>query len=151
LSPRSLEEQIKLRTFTKSDAHTARFLMAAIGGGVVGMFNNFNISQNVVTPLALAFLVGYATDVFFSFLEGLLQTFTRRADSQTPSPHKGVTIRLTIRSVPLRAAREYAVRSFGRTMVDFSFKKLIETDELESSFQSPQCFGTMLLRSLPNG
>jgi hypothetical protein len=86
---RSLEEQIKLRTFTKSDAHTTRFLIAAIAGGVVGMFNNFNISQNTsVPPLAIAFLVGYAADVFFSFLEGLLQTFTRRADSQTPSAAK---------------------------------------------------------------
>jgi len=86
---RSLEEQIKRRTFTKSDAHTARFLIAAIAGGVVGMFNNFNISQNVVTPLAIAFLVGYATDVFFSFLDGLLETFTRQADSQTQSAAKG--------------------------------------------------------------
>ena len=81
---RSLEEQIKLRTFTKPNAHSVRLLIAGIAGGVVGMFNNFNISQNPsVSPLAMAFLVGYATDVFFSFVEGLLQTFTRRADSQS--------------------------------------------------------------------
>jgi putative flippase GtrA len=87
---RSLEEQIKLRTFSKSNAHTARFLIAGIAGGVVGMFNNFNISQNAsVPPLAIAFLVGYAADVFFSFVEGLLQTFTRRADSQPQSAAKG--------------------------------------------------------------
>jgi hypothetical protein len=86
---RSLEEQIKLRTFTKSDAHVARFLIAAIAGAVVGMFSNFNITQNAsIPPLAIAFLVGYAADVFFSFLEGLLQTFTRRADPQTPSVSK---------------------------------------------------------------
>jgi hypothetical protein len=46
---RTLEEQIKLRTFTKSDAHVARFLIAAIAGAVVGMFSNFNITQNAVT------------------------------------------------------------------------------------------------------
>src|SRR5262249_41429005 len=81
---RSLEERIKLRTFTKPNAHSVRLLMAGIAGGVVGMFNNFNISQNPsVSPLAIAFLVGYATDVFFSFVEGLLETFTRRADSQS--------------------------------------------------------------------
>jgi hypothetical protein len=28
-------------------------------------------------PFALAFLVGYAVDVFFTFLEGLLQMFKR--------------------------------------------------------------------------
>jgi hypothetical protein len=87
---RSLEEQIKLRTFTKSDAHVARFLIAAIAGAVVGMFSNFNITQNAsIPPLAIAFLVGYAADVFFSFLEGLLQTFTRRAEPQTQSVSKG--------------------------------------------------------------
>jgi hypothetical protein len=86
---RTLEEQIKLRTFTKSDAHVARFLIAAIAGAVVGMFSNFNITQNAsIPPLAIAFLVGYAADVFFSFLEGLLQTFTRRADPQTQAASK---------------------------------------------------------------
>ena len=81
---RSLEEQIKLRTFTKFDAHVARFLIAGIAGGVVGMFNNFYIGQSAsVSPLAIAFLVGYSADVFFSFLQGLLETFTRRADSQS--------------------------------------------------------------------
>lgn len=83
---RLFEEQMRLRTFTQSDAHIARFVIAAIGGGVVGLFNNFNISQDAsIPPLAIAFMVGYAVDVFFSFLEGLLQTFTRRGSS-TPQP-----------------------------------------------------------------
>ena len=34
-----------------------------------------------VPPLAIAFLVGYAVDVFFAFLEGLLQAFTKKAAS----------------------------------------------------------------------
>jgi hypothetical protein len=81
---RLFEEQIRLRTFTPSDAHIARFVIAAIGGAVVGLFNNFNITQDAsIPPLAIAFMVGYAVDVFFSFLESLLQTFTRRG-SPTP-------------------------------------------------------------------
>jgi len=75
---RSFEEQFKSRTFTLSDAHLARFVIAAIGGAVVGLFNNFTLTQSAsIPPLAIAFLVGYAVDVFFSFLEGLLQTFNR--------------------------------------------------------------------------
>jgi hypothetical protein len=68
------------QTFIPSVANSARFLIAAIGGAVVGLFNNFTISQGAsIPPLALAFLVGYAVDVFFAFLEGLLQSFTRNA------------------------------------------------------------------------
>jgi hypothetical protein len=86
---RLLEEQIKLRTYTKDNAHVARFLIAGIAGGVVGMFNNFYVGQSAsVSPLAIAFLVGYSVDVFFSFLQGLLETFTRRTDSQAQSASK---------------------------------------------------------------
>ena len=75
---RSFEDQMRRRTFIPSSANSARFLIAGIGGGVVGLFNNFTITQGAsIPPLAIAFLVGYAVDVFFSFLEGLLQTFAR--------------------------------------------------------------------------
>ena len=75
---RSFEQQISTRTFIPSSANTARFLIAAIAGAVVGLFNNFNISQTAsIPPLAIAFLLGYAVDVFFAFLDGLMQTFTR--------------------------------------------------------------------------
>jgi hypothetical protein len=54
-------------------ADFARFLIAGIGGAVVGLFNNFSIAQGPsIPPLAIAFLVGYAVDVFFAFLENLL-------------------------------------------------------------------------------
>ena len=66
------------RTFTPSAANSARFLIAAIGGAVVGLFNNFVVTQEAsIPPLALAFLVGYAVDVFFAFLEGFLKAFTK--------------------------------------------------------------------------
>ena len=75
---RSFEEELRTLTFVPSSkTHWARFLIAGIGGAVVGLFN-FALTQSAsVSPLAIAFLVGYAVDVFFSFLEGLLQTFTK--------------------------------------------------------------------------
>jgi hypothetical protein len=43
---------------------------------VVGLLNNF--TQGVsVSPLAVAFLVGYAVEVFFSFLDAFVHTFER--------------------------------------------------------------------------
>jgi hypothetical protein len=74
---RNFEQQMNARTFIPSKANSARFLIAGIGGAVVGLFNNFAITQGAsVPPLAIAFLVGYGVDVFFAFLEGLIQTFT---------------------------------------------------------------------------
>jgi hypothetical protein len=71
---RAFTEQIERRTFAPSYATPARFIIAGIGGGVVGLFNNFTIGQGVsLPPLALAFLIGYAADIFFSFLEGSMR------------------------------------------------------------------------------
>jgi hypothetical protein len=88
---RNFEKQMALRTFTPSAANSARFLIAAIGGAVVGLFNNFTITEGAsIPPLAIAFLVGYAVDVFFAFLEGLLQTFTKNTtNSAAPVPASG--------------------------------------------------------------
>jgi len=72
---RLYEEQIKTRTFVAGDRHVARYIIAGIGGLVVGQFNV--TSGAAVSPFAVAFLVGYAADVFFAFLEGLLQMFKR--------------------------------------------------------------------------
>jgi len=76
---RSYQQQLKDRTFTGTDSHVARFVIAAIGGGVVGLFTNFTSGNGAasISPLAIAFLVGYATDVFFSFLDAFVQTFNR--------------------------------------------------------------------------
>ena len=80
---RYFEEEVRNKTFTLSSrAMSARLLVALIGGAVVGLFGNFNITQGAsISPLAVAFLVGYAVDVFFTFLEGLLQTFTKRKNA----------------------------------------------------------------------
>src|SRR5271156_4814222 len=66
---RTFTEQTDKRTFAPSYATPARFIIAAIGGEVVGLFSNFGQGASL-SPLALAFLLGYATDIFFSFLEG---------------------------------------------------------------------------------
>jgi hypothetical protein len=80
------ERQIRTRTYVQSEANSAHFVVAAIAGGVVGLFNNFTLGQSAsVSPLAIAFLVGFSVDVFFSFLETLLQSFVKRADSNVPS------------------------------------------------------------------
>jgi hypothetical protein len=72
---RLIPEQVRLRTFIASRTDTARFMVAAIGGGVVGLFSNFTLEQGSgLSPLALAFLVGYAADIFFSFLDRLQPT-----------------------------------------------------------------------------
>ncbi len=79
---RRFEEQVRTQTLTDSDAHLARFLIAGIAGAVIGLFNNFNLSEGAsVSPLALAFLVGYAADVFFTFLEALIQSFNRNRNA----------------------------------------------------------------------
>lgn len=83
---RTFEDQMSSRTFTPSAANSARFLIAAIGGAVVGLFNNFAITDTAsLPPLALAFLIGYAVDVFFTFLEGLMKAFARGPRHPTPS------------------------------------------------------------------
>jgi hypothetical protein len=81
---RSFEEELRRLTFVPSSkTQWARFLIAGIGGAVVGLFN-FALTQSAsVSPLAIAFLVGYAVDVFFSFLEGLLHSFTKSPVSPT--------------------------------------------------------------------
>jgi hypothetical protein len=74
---RAFTQQIEKRTFTYSYASPARFIIAGIAGGVIGLFNLSIGDGASASPLALAFLVGYATDVFFSILEGSLPTVAR--------------------------------------------------------------------------
>ncbi len=81
---RSFEDQMSNRTFTPSAANSARFVIAAIGGTVIGLFGGFTTQANA-SPLALAFLVGYAVEVFFAFLEGLIKSFTRYSPPPAPT------------------------------------------------------------------
>jgi|HubBroStandDraft_1064217.scaffolds.fasta_scaffold00221_3 hypothetical protein len=85
---RCLEEELRTLTFTPSSrANWARFLVAGISGAVVGLFGNFSITEGAsISPLAIAFLMGYAVDVFFSFLEGLLKSFTKPKNGTASKP-----------------------------------------------------------------
>jgi hypothetical protein len=79
---RLYEDQMKNRTLVPGDRHVARFLIAGIGGLVVGLFSN--ATQGItMPPFAIAFLVGYAVDVFFAFLEGSLVMFRRTPGNAT--------------------------------------------------------------------
>lgn len=71
---RNMAAQIGTKTYRSSYLDRARLIIALIAGTVVGLFNNF--TQGVsVSPLAIAFLVGYAVEVFFSFLDAFVHTF----------------------------------------------------------------------------
>jgi len=88
---RTFEDQMSNRTFTPSAANSARFLIAGIGGLVIGLFHDITITQQAsLPPLGLAFLIGYAVDVFFTFLEGLIKVFSRTPQTvplpPTPAP-----------------------------------------------------------------
>jgi hypothetical protein len=76
---RKLAGEIAARTFTPyQTSDLAHFLVAGIGGVVVGLFNNFTVGQGAsIPPLAIAFLVGYKVEVFFAFLDSMLQSFTK--------------------------------------------------------------------------
>jgi hypothetical protein len=83
---RAFTQQLEKRTFNYSYSSPARFIIAAIGGGVIGLFN-FSIGEGLtVSPLALAFVVGYSTDVFFSFLEGSVPNAAKGAPSPPNLP-----------------------------------------------------------------
>jgi hypothetical protein len=78
--------QIHTHTFAPSDVTAARFIIAGIGGGIVGLFNTLWLAQGLtLPPLALAFVIGYAVDVFFSVLEGVLPTIVKPSFRQKPT------------------------------------------------------------------
>ena len=84
---RCFSQQMKSRTFVPSHSDSARFLIAAIGGAVVGFFGHLAFGQDAsISPFAIAFLVGYAVDIFFSALDGLIQTFTKGKLDNVPDP-----------------------------------------------------------------
>jgi hypothetical protein len=84
------EDKLNSRTYVPSSGDSARFVVAAIGGVVLGLFSNVVVSDKAsIPPLGLAFLVGYAVDVFFALLNGVVNSFTRisAATAAAPPPH----------------------------------------------------------------
>jgi hypothetical protein len=60
-------------SYRRSAAHSARYFIAAIAGLVVGLFGSLLPKSLALSPLAVAFLVGYAVEAFFSWLDGLIR------------------------------------------------------------------------------
>ena len=70
---RYFAELIRRRSYHFSFAEPARLVTAIIAGAICGLFNpakGLNLS-----PLAIAFLVGYSVEVFFKFLDTLTNAF----------------------------------------------------------------------------
>ena len=79
---RTFADTIRHNSYHPSFADSARMITAVIAGAIVGLFNT---SQGIsLSPLATAFLVGYGVELFFRFLDTLInfgapasQTLTR--------------------------------------------------------------------------
>ncbi len=76
---------IRNRSFLPSDAHSARYFIALISGIVIGLFGSLVPKNLALPPLAVAFLVGYAVEIFFSRLDDLIARF-RRDNASRPFP-----------------------------------------------------------------
>jgi hypothetical protein len=67
---RSFADTIKKKTYHPSFADSARMITAVIAGAIVALFNP---SQGIaLSPLAIAFLAGYGVELFFRFLDTLI-------------------------------------------------------------------------------
>jgi hypothetical protein len=83
---RKFSAEIMSMTYHPSQANAARIITAMICGTIVGLFSNFwhGIS---LQPLAIAFLVGHGVEVFFAFLDKLLQSLgASGANLRTSNP-----------------------------------------------------------------
>ncbi len=72
---RDFSERVKLRTYHPSSrANAARTIAAMTAGAIISLFNNLGQGWSL-SPLAVAFLVGYGVEAFFAFLDALLTAF----------------------------------------------------------------------------
>jgi hypothetical protein len=74
---------IRRKAYLPCAAYSARYFIAAIAGLVVGLFGSLLPKGLAMPPLAVAFLVGYAVEAFFSRLDGLIHKF--KGDEAAPS------------------------------------------------------------------
>jgi len=78
----------RTRNYTYHASHArcsnhARVIVAAIVGTVIGLFDKFMDSSISASPLAIAFIAGYAVDPFFALIDHLANT------GRTPSANHG--------------------------------------------------------------
>jgi hypothetical protein len=68
---------------TAASAPLVRLVLAALVGFIVGLFTDFTKTLSP-SPLAAAFLVGYALEIFFSFLDTMIEA-TKPAAKSAPT------------------------------------------------------------------
>jgi hypothetical protein len=71
---RLFTEQLRARSFQQNRANPARIIAAVVAGSIVSLFNGFTQGATL-SPLAIAFLVGYGVEIFYAFLDGIVATF----------------------------------------------------------------------------
>jgi hypothetical protein len=57
--------------------HISRLLMAGIAGIAIGALNELFPKEILLSPLALAFLVGYSIEVFISWLDAMITNISK--------------------------------------------------------------------------
>jgi hypothetical protein len=71
---------IRRTEFRPTAAHASRYFIAAIAGLVIGLFCTLLPTSPALQPLAVAFLVGYAVEPFFSRLDRLVRSSIIRGE-----------------------------------------------------------------------
>ncbi len=82
---RYFSDAIHKKTYQPSFSDSARIITAVIAGAIAGLFNPAKSLE--ISPLATAFLIGYGVEVFFKFLDSLMNAFGSGAAS-TPRAGK---------------------------------------------------------------
>jgi hypothetical protein len=83
---RRFTDQISTRSFEKSRVNVARMIAAVVAGSIVSLFNGFTQGATL-SPLAIAFLVGYGVEIFYAFLDRMIAAFASNGAMRTqPSP-----------------------------------------------------------------
>lgn len=92
---RSLSKEIENETFSdeKGTQHLLRVSLGALAGILVGWFSVLIPSETTtfvgsISPLAIAFLVGYNIEVFFSLMDRALFSITDRLQRPSPTPEE---------------------------------------------------------------
>jgi hypothetical protein len=71
---RLFTQQVRTRSFEPSRANAARIIAAVVAGSIVSLFNGFTQTA-ALSPLAIAFLVGYGVEIFYAFLDRMVTAF----------------------------------------------------------------------------
>ena len=85
---RTFVDTMRKRTYHPSYADSARLIAAVIAGAIISLFNGF--TQGIsISPLAVAFLVGYGVEIFYTFLDTILASFGSGVPRQPASRAAG--------------------------------------------------------------